>query len=119
MRGIITGIVFCIIFSFTLTSCGESDGPPIPIREVQVEASYFSEGYDVYQYVAITKPLYATPDHLNMLLDYFEDKYGDEGKVKVMVFPDAASAIQAVSSRVLATLEMENGEVTRRTVNVK
>ena len=53
MRRILTGIAFCLIFSFTLISCGETDGPPIPIREVQVEASYFSEGYDVYQYIAI------------------------------------------------------------------
>ena len=56
---------------------------------------------------------------MNMLLDYFEDKYKAEGKVKVMIFPDAASALQAVSSRVLATLEMENVEVTHRTVNVR
>ena len=117
MRIIPAGIALCLLIPLICIGCGKSEGPPIPVQYVQVQASYLSEGYDVYQYVAIKKQMDAAPDRLNMLLDYFENLYKSEGKVKVMIFPDAASAITAVSGRVLATLEMENGKVTMRVVN--
>jgi predicted small secreted protein len=118
MRGIIAAIALCLLISAVLTACGKSDGAPIPIQDIQVKASYLTEGYDVYKYVAIKRQMDASPDGINALLDYFVDMYGKAGKVKIMVFPDASSAYQAVSERVLAELEMENGEVIRRVVNV-
>jgi hypothetical protein len=113
-------IALCIITAAILLNCSKSGGPPVPVKEVQVEASYLSEEYDVYKYVVVNaekRPMDATPDSMNLLLDYYENKYKDKGKVKVMIFPDAASAIQAITERVLAELEMENGKVIRRTVN--
>jgi len=121
MRTTSITIALCIISAAILLNCSKSGGPPIPVKEVQVEGSYLSEEYDVYQYVAVNaekRPMDATPDSMNKLLDYYEKLYKGKGKVKVMIFPDAASAIQAVTDRVLAELEMENGKVIRRMVNV-
>jgi hypothetical protein len=118
MTGRLTCALVCVLVLSILPACGKSDGPPIPIKYLQVQASYLSEGYDVFQYVSVKQPVDRTPDKLDALLDYFEAKYKNEGKVRVTVFPDAASAIQGVSNNILATLEMKDGKVVSRTVNV-
>ena len=123
MRSIPITIVLCFLSAALLLNCSKSkDEPPVRVKEVQVQATYLSEGYDVYEYVAVDaekRPMDATPDAMNKLLDYYQKKYKDRGKVKVMIFPDAASAIEAVTDRVLAELDMENGKVISRTVNAR
>ena len=112
-------ILVCVMAFAVASGCKKSGGPPIAVREVQVQAEYLAEGYDIYKYVAIKDQKDNFPDTLMELLTYYETLYAKEGKVKVMVFPDAASAIQAISDRVLAELEMENGKVIRKVVNTR
>ena len=106
----VTVLFICAAVSM---GCEESDGPPYKVQNVQIAGDYVSEGYDVYQVVAFppsannpAKGKYVTRRMVEELLDYYEEKYKDQERVKVLVFRDPASAIQGVSDFAFAELEM-------------
>ncbi len=103
-----------------MPGCGKSDKPPFKVREVQIAGDYVSEGYDIYKNIAFPDRYSAgiSPDKVNALLDYYEEKFKDQKRVKVMIFRDAAAAVQGNTSLIIGELEMVNGEVILRSVNI-
>ena len=118
----VTALFFCAAVSM---GCEESGGPPYKVQNVNIAEDYVSEGYDVYQVVAFppsanipTKGKYITRRMVEDVLDYYEEKYKDQERVKIMVFRDPAAAMQGVSDLAFAELEMLNGEVIMRMITM-
>jgi hypothetical protein len=109
-----------IVIVFSMIGCSESEGPPYPVKDIQIGGSYLSEGYDVYKNVAFHDNYKAgiSPDKVNALLDYYMEKFKDQKRVKVMIFRDAAAAVQGVTNLIVGELEMVDGEVIFRRVNI-
>jgi len=116
-------LAFCVII---LPGCEESDGVPYDVQDVQIAEDYLSEGYDIYKAVAF-KPSTRNPEGgrfitevmVNDVLDYYYDLYKGEGKVKILVFRDPASAVLGVSDLSLGELVMDNGEVVLRMITME
>lgn len=118
----VTVLFICAAVSM---GCEESGGPPYKVKNVNIAENYITEDYDVYQVVAFpvsannpAKGKYITRQMVEELLDYYEEKYKDQERVKVLVFRDPASAMQGVSDFAFAELEMLNGEVIMRMITV-
>ena len=116
-------LMFCVAI---LPGCEESDGVPYDVQNVQIAEDYLSEGYDIYMAVAFPPSVrnpeagrFVTDVMVNEVLDYYQDLYRDEGKVKILVFRDPASAVLGVSDMSLGELVMENGEVVLRMVTME
>jgi hypothetical protein len=118
----VTVLLLCVA---VLGGCDKSGGAPYGVTPVQIEGDETTESYDVYQAVAFppsannpSKGKSITRDMVEEVLDYYQEKYKDLARVKVMVFRDAAGAVQGVTDLAFAELEMENGEIIRRIVTM-
>jgi len=119
---VVTVLFICAAVSM---GCEESGGPPYKVQDIQIAGDSMTEDYDVYQVVAFppsannpAKGKYITRQMVEELLDYYEEKYKDQERVKVLVFRDPASAMQGVSDFAFAELEMLNGEVIMRMITM-
>ena len=115
---LITFLWILIICGIAVLGCEKGEETPYPVKIIQVADDYLSKGYDIYLTIALIRTEDARGDRLTELMNYYQRRYQDYGKVKVIIFRDAQSAIQAVSSAVLAELEMENGKVIMKMINV-
>jgi hypothetical protein len=114
-----------VLLCLSFTACGKSSAAPHSVEEIQISDEYLSRGYDVYKVVAFPfkaddpdRGTSITREMVNDVLDYYQELYRGEKKVKVMIYHDPSSAVQAVSKALLAELEMEGGKVKMRTNEV-